>query len=77
MNDNSVITCYWNSGGFYFETEPMIRYGTEAAMLRKADAMGFTHVVVRHGYYKTGEGFIVQDVTPRKQRIPKKYRKNG
>ena len=73
MKKDTIV--YWDQGGFYFESDPMTRYGTEASMFRKADEMGFTHVTSKHGYYVVGEGFVDRDISPRTKRIPKMYRK--
>ena len=72
-----VITCFWCEGGYYFETAPAIRYDTKAAMFRKADEMGFTHVQVLHGRYEAApRSFIVNyNIDSDKRRVPKKYRK--
>ena len=66
---------YWCDGGFYFESDTSIRYPTEAAMFRKAHALGLSHVVVEHGFYKPKEGFVVnQRIEPIQRCVPKKYR---
>lgn len=71
-----IVVCYWNAGGFYFESDPMTRYNTESSMFRKASEMGYTHVTTRHGFYSVADGFVDRDIAPRTSRIPKKYRKD-
>jgi hypothetical protein len=43
-------------------------------MWRRAHALGFTHVCTKHGYYRKGEGFVVEDIPSIVRKIPKLIR---
>lgn len=74
--DKKVIaTVYWNSGEYYLGCEPERWHSTEASMYRRADELGFTHVKVFHGWYSAkSRSFEINQVPPRLNMIPKKYR---
>ena len=78
MSERQVLVIYWNSGGYYLECEPEVRYRVKAAAFRRASALGFTHVKFWHGWYScvTKNFDIALEIPPTKI-IPKRYRVGG
>ena len=79
MTKNDIITAYYSEGGFTLECEPEVKHWTEAAMNRRAHALGYTHVKTVHGQYDkaTKRFFFHPDIKPDTRRIPKMYRKGA
>jgi hypothetical protein len=75
MPEKRVANVYYHHGSYRIALEPGQVHVTEASMLRRAHALGYTHVCTKHGKYTLGMGFAVRAGIPGgTQLIPKKYR---